>query len=205
MPSLNMKIACIANTIGVQPITGAEIALNDGSHLNLLAETKRGYSNLCNLITYSRIGDNRRDPRLDPRYLPPHAEGLVLLTGCRKGRVPNLVSANRREEAEAEVKSYLEWFGTDNVFVELQQNLVRGDTQRNRGLVQLARKLGVRIVATNNVHYHVPERHRLQGALVAISHNKALEETHRDRRQTLISTSSLHLRWRRCSRVSRRL
>ena len=177
-----MEFSRIANTIGVRPITGAEITLDDGSHLTLLAETKRGYSNLCNLITYSRMGGNRRDPRLDPGYLPHHAEGLVLLTGCRKGRVPSLVSDNRRDEAEAEVRSYLEWFGTDNVFVELQQNLVRGDTQRNMGLVRLARKLGVRTVATNNVHYHVPERHRLQDALVAIGHNRTLEETHRERR-----------------------
>ena len=104
------------------------------------------------------------------------------MTGCRKGRVPNLMTDNRRAEAEAELRRYLEWFGTDNVFVELQQNLVRGDTQRNRGLVRLARKLGVRTVATNNVHYHVPQRHRLQDALVAIGQNKTLEETHRERR-----------------------
>ena len=201
-----MEFSRIANTIGVRPITGAEITLDDGSHLTLLAETKRGYSNLCNLITYSRMGGNRRDPRLDPGYLPHHAEGLVLLTGCRKGRVPSLVSDNRRDEAEAEVRSYLEWFGTDNVFVELQQNLVRGDTQRNRGLVRLARKLGVRTVATNNVHYHVPKRHRLQDALVAIGHNRTLEETHRERRPNAnFYLKSPAWRWRRCSRIYRRL
>ena len=73
-----MEFSRIANTMKVRPITGAEVTLDDGSHLTLLAETRRGYSNLCNLITYSRMDDNRRDPRLDPRYLPHHAEGLVL-------------------------------------------------------------------------------------------------------------------------------
>ena len=158
--------------------------MKDGSHLTLLAETRQGYSNLCNLITYSRMGrdGNRLDPRLDPVLLPSHAEGLVLLTGCFKGRLPSLVTEGRANDAETELRSYLEWFGADNVFVELQQNLVYGDTPRNKQLVQTARKLGIGIVATNNVHYHAPERHRLQDALVAIQHNKTLEETHRERR-----------------------
>ena len=179
-----MEFSRIANSIGIQPITGAEVTMKDGSHLTLLAETRQGYSNLCNLITYSRMGQDgdRLDPRLDPVLLPDHAEGLVLLTGCSRGRVPGLVTESRANDAEAELRSYTEWFGTDNVFVELQQNLVYGDTPRNKQLVQTARKLGIGIVATNNVHYHVPERHRLQDALVAIQHNKTLEETHRERR-----------------------
>ena len=177
-----MEFSRIASIVGVHPITGAEITLKDSSHLTLLAETREGYSNLCKLITYSRIGGDRRDPHLDPKHLPSHAEGLVLLTGCRKGRVPSLVVNGKMKEAEAEVRNYLEWYGPDNVFIELQQNLVYGDTDRNRSLVRLARKMGIGIVATNNVHYHVPERHRLQDALVAIQHNKTLEETHRERR-----------------------
>ena len=179
-----MEFSRIANSIGVKPITGAEVTLADGSHLTLLARTRRGYSNLCNLLTASRAGmdGDRRDPRLNPALLKEHARGLVLLTGCSKGRVPSLVTAGRPDDAEAELRSYVEWFGPDNVFVELQQNLVYGDTSRNRRLVRLARAAGVDVVATNNVHYHAPERHRLQDALVAIRHNKTLEETHRERR-----------------------
>ena len=177
-----LEFARMATNLGIQPITGAEVTLVDGSHLTLLAETRKGYSNLCRLITCSRIDGDRRDPQLDHKYLPSHAEGLVLLTGCRKGRVPSLVAAERWREAEAEVRNYLEWFGTGNVFVELQQNLVYGDTQRNRHMLQLARKLDIGVVATNNVHYHIPERHRLQDILVAIHHNKTLEESHQERR-----------------------
>ena len=177
-----MEFARVATSLGIQPITGAEVTLKDGSHLTLLAETSKGYSNLCRLITFSRIGGDRRDPQLDPKHLPSHTEGLVLLTGCRNGRVPSLVADGRWREAEAEAKKYLEWFGPGNIFIELQQNLVYGDTRRNRRLFQLARKLGIGVVATNNVHYHVPERHRLQDTLVAIHHNKTLEETHRERR-----------------------
>ena len=96
--------------------------------------------------------------------------------------MPSFIAEGRADDAEVELRNYLEWFGTDNVFIELQQNLVHGDTPRNERLVQLAGKLGVGVVATNNVHYHVPERHRLQDALVAIQHNMTLEETHRERR-----------------------
>ena len=177
-----MKFARIATSLGIQPITGAEVTLKDGSHLSLLAETRKGYGNLCRLITYSRIAGDRRSPGLDPKYLSPHAEGLILLTGCSKGRVPTLVADGRWREAQGEVEAYLEGFGVGNVFIELQQNLVRGDTPRNRLLHQLARNLGVGVVATNNVHYHVPQRHRLQDALVAIRHGKKLEESHRERR-----------------------
>ena len=177
-----MQFAQVAGSLGVQPITGAEVTLKGGSHLTLLAEDRKGYGNLCELISYAHIAADRRNPELDPKYLPEHAEGIVLLTGCRKGPVAGLLAQGRRQEAEAELRRYLEWFGVDNVFVELQQNLVHGDTERNRRLIELARALGAGVVATNNVHYHVPERHRLQDALVTIRHNVSLDETHRERR-----------------------
>ena len=179
-----MEFSRIANSVRIQPITGAEVTLTDGSHLTLLAENRQGYSNLCNLLTASRMGvdGDRRDPRLPPALLRESAEGLVLLTGCSKGRVPNLITNGLGNDAEAELRSYIEWFGAKNVFVELQQNLVHGDTSRNARLAQLAGSVGLEVVATNNVHYHTLERHRLQDALVAIQHNKTLEETHRERR-----------------------
>ena len=179
-----MEFSRIANSVGIQPITGAEITLANDSHLTLLAETRQGYANLCNLITASRMGvdGDRRDPRLNPVLLQEHAEGLILLTGCSRGKVPSFVTDGRANDAEEELRSYVEWFGAKNVFVELQQNLVYGDTSRNKRLVQLAGIVGLEVVATNNVHYHIPERHRLQDALVAIQHNKTLEETHRERR-----------------------
>ena len=177
-----MHFAQVARSLDVQAITGAEVTLKDGSHLTLLAETRQGYSNLCRMISYSHIGGGRRNPSLDLKYLPELAQGIILLTGCRLGAVPALLARERHREAEDVLAQYLDWFGTANVFVELQQNLVRGDTQRNRQLMESARKFGLGVVATNNVHYHLPERHRLQDALVAIHHNQTMEETHRERR-----------------------
>ena len=123
-----------------------------------------------------------RTPFLDPGLLQSHAEGLILLTGCRQGRLSQLIDADRRAEAEALVRTYVEWFGSDNVVIELQQNFVFGDTERMHRLVQLADHLGLRYAATGNVHYHSQERHRLQDVLVAIKHQTTLDGSHRERR-----------------------
>ena len=249
-----MEFARAARAANIAPITGAELTLADGSHLTLLAETARGYANLCRLLTaahggpgptvpdslaprsaddgrYSRRNraaseggplpqplppaggmgararqvrggggrppataslppdlaapadpPDRLTPRLDPALLPAHAEGLVLLTGCRQGALSRLVDADARPEAERTLRRYREWFGPDNVFVELQHNLVFGDTRRVRALADLAAHVGVPVVATGNVHYHARARHRLQDVLVAIRHRTTLDGAHRHRR-----------------------
>ena len=177
-----MEFSRMANDIGIQPITGAEITLEDGSHLTLLSKTRKGYSNLCNLITHSRFHKNSTNPKVDLDFLKNHTEGITLLTGCARGKIPALATERRDKAAEKEIAKYLEWFGTNNVFVELQQNMIYGDVYRNKLLVKLAKKYGLNCVATNNVHYHIPERHQLQDALVAIRHNLTLEESHLERR-----------------------
>ena len=183
-----MHFAQVAKSIGIQPVTGAELSIKDfsegnsDSHLTFLAENQEGYSQLSNLISYSYVAGERKNPALDLKYLPDRVHGLILLTGCRTGKVPRLLTEGRFSEAETQLRQYLDWFGTDNVFVELQQNLVQGDTSRNRRLIDLAQRLDVPTVATNNVHYHVLKRHRLQDALVSIKHNRSLEETHKERR-----------------------
>src|SRR5207248_5499643 len=72
---------------------------------------------------------------------------------------------------------------SENFYIELQQNLVHGDTERCRRLVDLARKHCLRYVATNDVHYHERERHHLQDVMVAIRHRSTLEASHRKRRE----------------------
>ncbi len=177
-----MEFAQVARSLDINPIAGAEVTLQGGQHLTLLASDRAGYGNLCQLVSYSYIGAERRNPELDVDLLSKHSDGLVLLTGCRNGPVPSLAAQDRTDEAEGVLRQYVDWLGPDSVFVELQQNLVHGDTRRNRQLVELAGKVGVKVVATNNVHYHTPDRHRLQDALVAIRNNKSLEETHLERR-----------------------
>jgi len=190
-----MEFARAARAAGIAPITGAEVTLLDGSHLTLLAESAAGYANLCRLLTAAHQGPYPvapgaegakawpdRVPRLNPALLPAHAAGLILLTGCRQGELSRLVDAERSAEAEALLRRYVEWFGVENVVVELQHNLVFGDGRRVRALVGLAKRVGVPYAATGNVHYHRPERHRLQDVLVAIRQRTTLDGAHRQRR-----------------------
>ena len=177
-----MEFAQTAQSLDIQPIIGAEVTLKGGYHLTLLAETGQGYANLCRLLSSAHVLNERRHPELDPRLLPEHAQGLIALSGCARGEVPSLAAAGRLEEAAGIARRYMEWFGPKSYFLEVQRNLVHGETLRNRRLAQLASELGVEMVATGNVHYHVVERHRLQDCLVAIHECKSLEESHRERR-----------------------
>ena len=176
-----VEFAEACHDAGIQPIVGCEITVAGGYHLTLLAETRRGYGNLCWLISQA-YREDRRKPALDPTLLDGHTEGLIALSGCRQGEVPSLLNKRCFIEAGDIASRYRDLFGEGNYFLELQQHFVQGDTQRNRSLVNLARELGVGVVATSNVHYHVRARHRLQDCLVAIKNNTSLEDSHRERR-----------------------
>jgi error-prone DNA polymerase len=185
-----MDFAQYASSIGIKAVIGVEVTLatppsdgQGGRHLTLLAETAQGYSNICRLLTRAHMDAAERDrPALDPALLPSHAAGVICLSGCRRGETSELLSAGDYPAALSAARRYAEWFGPGNFFLEMQQNLVKGDTQRNRLLARIGAELGIPLVATNNVHYHVRERHRLNDALVAVQHNRSLEETHRERR-----------------------
>ena len=151
-------------------------------HVTLLAASPTGCSNLSRLLSFSPIFSDRRNPELDPRLLAEHAEWLIALSGCAQGPVPQALMAGRTDEAARLATQYREWFGEGNFYLELQQNLVRGDTQRIKRLAALGRELGIPLVATNNAHYHVKDRHRLQDCLVAIRHRTTLDASHRERR-----------------------
>jgi error-prone DNA polymerase len=192
-----MEFARIAKGAGLRPISGLELTVTEADgmrhHVTLLAETRQGYAHLCRLSSLAfGLGvpdedhEAKQARRLDPwapvEALREHAEGVILLTGCREGLVSRLVSEHRPAEAERVLRRWVEWFGPDNVFVELQDHLVFGDRPRNRALVELAQRCGLPVVGTGNVHYHTRDRHRLQGVLVAIKHRKTLDESHRERR-----------------------
>jgi error-prone DNA polymerase len=191
-----MEFAQCAKAWGLRPITGAEITLSNsdgqtGHHLTLLCETQRGYANLCRLLTHAHLDHERGKPCVEPEALARHTEGLIALSGCRHGEISSLVAEGRYREAEAAARRYAQWFaqtgarrgGRGNFFVELQSNLVYGDSRRNHTLAELAEHLGLGVVATGNVHYHARERHRLQDVLVAIKNRTTLDASHRQRRE----------------------
>lgn len=179
-----MRFAYLVHSLDIQGITGVEITLKGGYHLTLLAKDRQGYGNVCRLITAAHSSGERDTPELDPILLKEHASGLIVLSGCPLAELPQILEKPRPDYTLARtlISQYLEWFGPENYYLELQHNLVYGDTERNRRLVTLAREMGVKVVATGNVHYHVRERHQLQDCLATIRNCKSLEESHRERR-----------------------
>jgi error-prone DNA polymerase len=177
-----MRFAQLTKSLGMQGITGAEVTLKGGTHLTLLAKDGTGYRNLCRLITAAHQSGERNKPELSPELLTEHAAGLIVLSGCPQGELAQLVSRNDYTAAKGLVRQYLEWFGTDNYYIELQYNRVFGDAERNQKLATIGHECGVKLVAAGNVHYHIRERHQLQDCLVAVKHCLSLEESHRERR-----------------------
>jgi error-prone DNA polymerase len=177
-----MRFARLADSLGIKPITGVELTMQDGWHITLLVKNNAGYANLCRLVTAAHAGGERNQPQLSPGILSQHTDGLIALSGCRQGQLAHLASASRTDEARQLINSYREWFGAENYYIELQHNLVFGDSVRNRALIELARQTGCGLAATGNVHYHIRSRHHLQDCLVSIGCSQSLEETHRQRR-----------------------
>ena len=170
-----LSFAEISKSANIQPITGVEITLTDNSHLTLIAQNRLGYTNLCNLVTHAYMKSEDKQPRLDFHYFKDYSDGLILLTGCSQGSIPSSISKGNFSQSEHDLRNLLELFGSNNVFIELQNNFVKGDFLRNVRLVELGKKLGIPVVATNNVHYHEKYRQHLQDVLVAIKHNQSLE------------------------------
>ena len=170
-----LEFARLAKSLDIRPITGGELTLLDGSRLTFLAKTRQGYANISRLFTLANSTD-RRAPRLDPVHMPDHTEGVTLIAGGRDGQLSRLALSGRHEEAVNLLTSYMDWYGSDSVFVELQQNFVKGDTKRNRELARIAADAGAALVPTNDVHYHAPERYRLQHALVAAKRNTTIDQ-----------------------------
>jgi error-prone DNA polymerase len=203
-----MEMAHALKPLGVRPITGAELTLDDGTHLTLLCETREGYTNLCRLITAShwhtrrwaregwsepvaQIREGRRpgqdaldeEPSVPLEEVERNAAGLVCLSGCaRDGAVASRVEAGDHAGAAAVARRLLRAFGPDRFRIELQRPYWRRDRHRNRLLEELGERLGVSCVATGNVHVHARERIPLQDAMVAVRLGATLDETEPRRR-----------------------
>lgn len=166
-----------ARQAGIRPIIGAELTVDQSRHVTLLAKNNRGYSNLCRLITRAQLDHGKGKPCTDFSTLVNYSNDIVCLSGCRKGEIPQLLLAEKEEQAKATARRYLEIFGRDNFFIELQNNLCPRDNHLCRQLMQLARDLDIRYVATNNVHYSTKDGHRLQDVLVCIRNCTTLDKS----------------------------
>jgi len=176
-----VKFHAACRQYGVQPITGAEVTIEDGSHLTLLAETPTGYANLCQLLTLSFAHGGRKTPRLPVSALDGFTSGLLCLTGCHKGRVSTLVRRKRYREAQEALDALIGRFGKANVYVELQDDWTPGSLLVVRELAQLADTAGVGSVASNNVHYASPHDWIAHDVLRCIAVGCVVDEIHPSR------------------------
>jgi error-prone DNA polymerase len=190
----SMEFAQAAKALGLRPITGCELTLAGvgsgapvgapgvgGSHVTLLVESRRGYSNLCRLVTrahaHTRPPGREREPR--PPALPiadliDLNEGLVCLSGCARRGLGVLDPNTTGDLARA--------LGRGRLFIELQRPYERGDEHRNALLRDLARSLDLETVVSGDPHAHSRRRTLLQDVLVAIREHAALEGCERERR-----------------------
>jgi error-prone DNA polymerase len=199
----SMELAQAASDYGVRAIHGAEIdvmleparpagparpggggdagreaaGVGETRHITLLVRDGRGWSNLCRILTlahaHTREGSSRRgrtEPWVDVQGVIDHAEGLVCLTGCAERSV---IGSDVKDERAA--RRLLDAFGPEGMYAELQRPYARHDRARNRALVARARRLGIRCVATGDVHAHARTRAELQDAFVALRHHAALD------------------------------
>ncbi|WAL65052.1 error-prone DNA polymerase [Amycolatopsis cynarae] len=194
-----VRFAEAARELGVKTVFGTELSFGlsapqngiadpEGEHLLLLARRQDGYSALCRAVTAGQLRGHdepvppgQRAEKGRPVYdLAAVAEEVagrtVVLTGCRKGAVRRALLREGPEEAARELGRLIELFGRENVFVELTDHGHPDDDAHNDALAELAGRMSVLTVATNAVHYAVPDRDRLAAAMAAIRARRGLDE-----------------------------
>ncbi|MDI6870918.1 MAG: DNA polymerase III subunit alpha [Bacillota bacterium] len=188
---------------GVKPILGCEVYVaprrrtdrtprmdENPYHLVLLVESEEGYRNLLRLVSLSSLEGFYYKPRVDKELLRLHHRGLIALSACLAGEVPRLLAAGETEAAEAAAREYAELFGPDHFYLELQENGLPSQAAVNAGLIELGRRLGLPLVATNDVHYLDRQDAELQDVVLCIQTGKQLSDTDRLR----FATDQLYFR-----------
>ena len=155
-----------ATKAGIKPVLGCEVyvaprTLNDRtqmdhkglSHLVLLAKDNEGYANLCKLVSIAQLKGFYYKPRIDKELLAAHSGGLVGLSACLKGDIPQAILANDMDKADDLARFYLETLGEGNFFLEVQENGMDIQHTVNDGLLDISQRLSIPMVATNDCHY----------------------------------------------------
>ncbi len=182
-----------AKARGIKPVLGCEIYVayesrlqkrpnidSKSYHMILLAKNQKGYQNLVKLVTLAHLEGFYYKPRIDEELLESHAEGLIGTSACLNGKIPRLLLANKLTEAEALAKKYESLFGKGNFYLELQyhKNIAEQQTL-NKKLIELSKKTGIPLVATNDIHYLKPEDAEAQDVLMLINTGSDPNDTER--------------------------
>ncbi len=181
---------------GVKPILGCETYVAPGSrfdktsggrisdtnnHLVLLAQTQEGYTNLVKLVTAGYLEGFYYKPRIDKELLAAHSKGLIGLSACLKGEVPSAALRGQEEAMLRAAGTYEDILGKGNFFLEVQDQGLDEEVTVNSRLVELARKTGLPLVATNDCHYIRREDALAHDILLCIGTGKKVADTNRMR------------------------
>ena len=177
-----------AKKAGVKPIIGCEVYVAtrtrfdkvnriDGSnHLVLLCKNETGYKNLIKMVSAGFTEGFYNKPRVDHELLEEYHEGLICLSACLAGEIPQALLAGDYEKAKNLARYYEDLFGKGNYYIEIQDH--GRDEQRTvlPLLVRLSRETGIPLVATNDAHYLEKEDSRMQHILICIQTNKTVND-----------------------------
>jgi DNA polymerase-3 subunit alpha len=173
---------------GIKPIIGAELYLSPGSrfeknrkryHLVLLAQNKKGYHNLIQLVSKAWLEGFYYKPRVDKELLAEYSEGLICLSACIQGEIPQLLINGNYDLAQKAVSDYHAIFGRDNFFLELQNHNLQQEKEAVQGLLKLSREENIPTVVTNDCHYLNKEDAELQDILLALQTGTTVDDENR--------------------------
>jgi len=182
-----------ATAAGVKPIIGLEAYVvedrfhkEDGHreerwHLTLLARDNAGYRNLLGLSSKSFLEGYYTKPRADYALLREHAEGLICLSGCPTGRLSKALEQGSDRDADAEIRRLIDIFGRDNLYIEIQVTGIEELAHVPARLAELAARVDIPLVATNDIHYLEASDAAAHDALLCVQTGSRLEEEKRMR------------------------
>jgi DNA polymerase III subunit alpha len=179
---------------GVKPIIGCETYITRGSrrdraagapgekanfHLILLAKNLEGYQNLVRLTSKAYTEGFYYKPRIDKELLAEHSKGLIALSACMSGVPSAMLAREKCDEAAAAAVEFEEILGKGNYYLEIQEHGLEAQARIRKSLVDLSRRTGVPLVATNDAHYLRPEDARAHDVLLCIGSGKTVSDTNR--------------------------
>ncbi|MBP2633861.1 MAG: polymerase alpha subunit, partial [Firmicutes bacterium] len=177
---------------GIKPIIGCEVYLApksrfdrmaiDGEtyyHLILLAENQTGYQNLIKMVSLAYSEGFYYKPRVDKELLREYSEGIICLSACIAGDVPSAIIRDDNNRAEELVKEYIDIFGKEHFFIEIQDHGIPEEKKANLILVELAKKYDVGLVATNDLHYINKSDSEFHDVLLCIQMGKTVDDENR--------------------------
>ena len=189
----SFKFYMKAIAAGIKPIIGVETYVTrrsrfdkeakvdtDPYHLVLLAKNANGYRNLMKIVTIAHLEGFYYKPRVDWETLVAHHEDLICLSACIQGQVSQLLLRDELKEAETVARKYSDLFGTDHYYIEIQRHeKIPQQEEVNKKLITLARKVGLPIVATNDIHYVNADDAEAQDILLCVQTQHTVLEPHR--------------------------